>query len=193
MPVWVKGGTLASGNLTQRAGKSFTRVQSPVHSARVGTHVEVHYPWHALYGRRVPLHYSEMRAGARLSYVEATPGVVIVLPSWMLDQAACAGMTLGAPQVEILALKDLRQLLIDRGFRRSSPGDVRVAEEEQNEAFAQIRRRDAVAADPPASAHDRVRAAAVVENAHTGAAKNRRVPGQSPDAGRWRRDRGEQR
>jgi hypothetical protein len=55
----------------------------------------------------------------------------------MLDPGACADMTLGAPQIDILALKDARQLLIDRGFRRSSPGDVRVVEEEQNEAFAQ--------------------------------------------------------
>ena len=57
-------------------------------SARVGNDVEVHYRWHALYGRRVPLHYSEARTGARLSYVEAVPGVVIVLPSWMLDAGA---------------------------------------------------------------------------------------------------------
>jgi hypothetical protein len=83
--------------------------------------------WHALFGRRVRLHYSEVRVGARLSYVEGSPGVVIVLPSWMLDPAACAGMTLGALQVDIAGLKDLRQLLIDRGFRRSSSGDVRVA------------------------------------------------------------------
>ena len=44
------------------------------------------------------MHYSEVRTGARLSYVEAVPGVVIVLPSWMLDAGACADMTLGAPQ-----------------------------------------------------------------------------------------------
>jgi hypothetical protein len=75
--------------------------QSPVHSARVGGEVEVHYRWHALYGRRVPLHYSEVRAGALLSYVEAAPGVVIVLPSWMLDPAACADMALGAPRVDV--------------------------------------------------------------------------------------------
>jgi hypothetical protein len=88
----------------------------------------------------VRLHYSKIRVGARLNYVEGAPGVVIVLPSWMLDPAACAGMTLGAPQVDIAGLKDLRQLLIDRGFRRSCSGDVRVAEEEQNDAFAQVRR-----------------------------------------------------
>ncbi len=38
-------------------------------------------------------------------------------PNWMLDTGDYADMTLGAPQVNVAALKDLRQLLIDRGFR----------------------------------------------------------------------------
>jgi hypothetical protein len=50
------------------------------------------------------LHYREVRDGARLSYVESAPGVVIVLPSWMLDPGACADMTLGAPHVDVVAL-----------------------------------------------------------------------------------------
>jgi hypothetical protein len=110
--------------------------RSPVHSACVGAEVEVHYRWHALYGRRLRLHYSEVRDGTRLSFVEADPGVVIVMPSWMLDPAACAATTLGAPQVDCAALEDLSRLLIDRGFRRSSSGEVGVAEEEPNEAPA---------------------------------------------------------
>jgi len=81
------------------------------------------------------LQYSEVRAGAPLSFVEAGPGVVILVPSWMLDPAACADTTLGAPQVDCAALNDLSRLLIDRGFRRSSSGEVRVAEEEPNEAL----------------------------------------------------------
>jgi hypothetical protein len=54
---------------------------SPVHSACVGADVEFHYRWHALYGGRLRLHYSEVRNGARLSFVEADPGVVIVMLS----------------------------------------------------------------------------------------------------------------
>ena len=73
----------------RRTTNSFFRLQLPVHSARVGAEVEVHYRWHALYGRRLRLHYSEVRAGTPLSYVEAGPGVIIVMPSWMLDPAAC--------------------------------------------------------------------------------------------------------
>ncbi|MGB7975274.1 MAG: hypothetical protein WCF81_13195 [Roseiarcus sp.] len=82
------------------ARDSSFREQSPVHSARVRAEVEVHYRWHALYGRRLRLHYSEVRDGTRLSFVEAGPGVVIVMPSWMLDPAACAATTFGAPQVD---------------------------------------------------------------------------------------------
>src|SRR5271166_3771033 len=179
---------------TQRAqGANSDGAPSPVHSARVGIDVEVHYRWHALYGKRVHLHYSEVRTGARLSYVEAASGVVIVLPSWMLDPGACVGMRLGAPQVDIVALKDLRQLLIDRGLRRSSTGDVRVAEEEQNEAFAQTRRNNAVAASHPAPTRDSIRLAAAVDDERAGASADRRVSGQYPDAGGGRRARGGQR
>jgi hypothetical protein len=51
------------------------------------------------------LHHSEVRAGARLSYVEAAPGVIIVLPTWILDPGACGDMTLGAPRIDVVALK----------------------------------------------------------------------------------------
>jgi hypothetical protein len=51
------------------------------------------------------------------------PGVVIVVAAWMLDPATCAGMAFGAPRVTVLALVELHQLLIERGFRRSSLGD----------------------------------------------------------------------
>ena len=104
--------------------RAMTSGQGPslVHSACVGAEVEVHYRGHALYGRRLRLHYSEVRDGTRLSFVEAAPGVVIVMPSWMLDPAACAAKTFGAPQVDCAALEALSRLLIDRGFRRSSSG-----------------------------------------------------------------------
>jgi hypothetical protein len=60
-------------------------------------------------------------------------------------------MSLGAPRVSLAALADLNDLLIRRGFRRSSSGDTIVAEEEQDE-------RDHVAgvdrAATPAVQHD---------------------------------------
>lgn len=69
-------------------------------------------------------------------HVEAAPGVVVVLAGWMLDAVACAGMDIGAPRADIAALTDLHRLLAERGFRRSSSGDPRIAEEEQNEQVA---------------------------------------------------------
>src|SRR5271165_627613 len=169
-----------------RTDYSSSRWTSPVHSARVGAEVEVHYRWHALFGRRLRLQYSEVRAGAPLSFVEAGPGVVIVMPSWMLDPAACADTTLGEPQVDCAALKDLSRLLIDRGFRRSSSGEVRVAEEEPNEALSRDDRSKAETRRPTPTRY-RVRGAATVDDAAAGTPEDRLEPGQPPAAGGGRR------
>src|ERR1700751_2091717 len=75
---------------------SSARGQSPGHSAHVGQEVEVHYRWHALYGRRVRRQYIERRASGEVVHVEVAPGVIIVVAAWMLDVAACAGMALGS-------------------------------------------------------------------------------------------------
>jgi len=73
----------------------FCRGQSRSHSAHVGQEVEVHYRWHALYGRRVRRQYVERRAGGEVVYVEVSPGNVLVVAAWMFDAAACAGMDWG--------------------------------------------------------------------------------------------------
>jgi hypothetical protein len=99
---------------------TFCRGQSPGHSAHIGQEVEVHYRWHALYGRRLRRQYVEPRGGGDVVHVEITPGLVIVVAAWMLDPAACTGMSLGAPRVKLAALAELYQLLVERGFRRSS-------------------------------------------------------------------------
>src|SRR5271166_541927 len=110
--------------------------QSRGHSAHVGQEVEVCYRWHALHGRRLRRQYTERRAGGEFVHVEAEPGVVIVVAAWMLDPAACAGMTSGAPRVSLSALADLHHLLTERGFRRNSPGDSTIVQEEQDETPA---------------------------------------------------------
>ena len=94
-----------------------------------------------------------------MSCVEAARGMVIVVPSWMLDPAVCADLTLGDPRVDVAALKDLSKLLIDRGFRRSSFGEARVAKEELDEASAQTGHRDGANAggtDKPREGHQQV-------------------------------------
>jgi hypothetical protein len=62
--------------------------------------------------------------------------VFIVVAAWMLDPAACARMTFGAPRVSTSALAELHQLLIERGFRRSSLDDSIIVQEEQDEKVA---------------------------------------------------------
>jgi hypothetical protein len=54
-------------------------------------------------------------------HIEVAPGVVTVVAAWMLDPVACAGMELGPPRVSA-ALAELHDLLLERGFRRSSGG-----------------------------------------------------------------------
>src|SRR5215831_16815934 len=112
------------------------REQSSGHSAHVGQVVEVHYRWHALYGRRLRRQYVERRAGGDVVHVEVAPGVVIVVAGWMLDPAACAGMSLGAPRVTLAALAEVHELLTERGFRRSSRDDLTIVQEEQHEGLA---------------------------------------------------------
>src|SRR4029453_17841626 len=64
------------------------REQSLGHSAHIGQEVEVHYRWHALYGRRLRRQYVERRADGDVVHVEVAPGVVIVVAAWMLDPTA---------------------------------------------------------------------------------------------------------
>ena len=117
---------------------------SPVHSAHVGQEVVVHYPWHPLYRQRVLRQYSERRAAGEVVHIEAGFGVVTVVPAWMLDPVACAGMELGPPRVSAAALAELHDLLTRRGQRRSSPGDPTITREERD-----VRTQ---AADPSAAA-----------------------------------------
>jgi hypothetical protein len=99
------------------------------HSAHLGQEIEVHYRWHALYGRRVRRHYVARRGGGEVVHVEVAPGNLVVVAAWMLDAGACAGMELGRPLVTIAALAELHQLLVAHGFtRRSSDGSTIVLE-----------------------------------------------------------------
>jgi hypothetical protein len=60
--------------------------QSRGYSARIGQEVEIHYRWHALYGRPVRRYYSEKRAEADVVVVEGEPGAAVVVAAWMLDR-----------------------------------------------------------------------------------------------------------
>ncbi len=176
--------------MSRRRASCDARRQSRVHSAHVGQDVEIHYRWHPLYGRRVPQQYIEQRAGGPVVHVEAAPGEVIVLAAWMLDRAACANMEMGAPRISIEALIELHRLLIERGFRRSSHGDLGIAKEEQNEPFAEIASDDTAACRNPAPAQHHVRLRQTAGPRRGGSRESNRMLGQSLDASGGRRDGG---
>src|SRR5689334_11680491 len=123
---------------SRQPNNSCGQSQSCSHSAHIGQEVEIHYRWHALYGRRVRRQYVERRAVGEVVHVEVAPGNVLVVAAWMLDAAACAGMELGMPRVTIAALAELRQLLIAHGFRRSSLDGSTIVQEKQRENPAAI-------------------------------------------------------
>ena len=120
---------------------TFCRAQSTGHSAHVGQELEIHYRWHALYGRRVRRFYGERRSGTDVLVVEGEPGAAIVVAAWMFDPAACASMQIGAPHVSTEALGDLDRLLMEHGLRRSFPDDADVVEEDRHEERAKADRR----------------------------------------------------
>src|SRR5215470_11864681 len=115
---------------SRQTDNSCGQSQSPSHSAHVGQEVEVHYRWHALHGRRVRRQYVERRAGGEVVHVELAPGMIIVVPAWMLDSAACAGMEFGTPRVTVSALAELHQLLTEHCIRESARDDPTIVQKE---------------------------------------------------------------
>ena len=112
--------------------------------------MEVHYRWHALYGRKVRQLYAEQRSGREVVVVEAEPGVAIVLAAWMLDPAVCSTMSLGAPTINIAGLADLDRLLKARGLRRRC-SDEPLPTEEVHHATVAIDCSDQTTASAPIS------------------------------------------
>jgi hypothetical protein len=106
---------------------------SAVHSAHVGQEIEVHYRWHPYFGCTVRIRRVEQRATGLFLTVQGPTGVVVSMAAWMLDPVTCAGMTMGAPQVDRAALMELDQLLIDKSRNRRSPIDAAIVQEECHE------------------------------------------------------------
>jgi hypothetical protein len=161
--------------------------QSHGHSAHIGQEVEVHYRWHALYGRRVRRQYVERRAGGEVVHVEVAPGNVVVVAAWMLDAAACSGMELGTPLVTIAALAELHQLLIEHGFRRRSSDGSTIVQETQREKPADT----SAAIGSPAPAQHTLRCGKAARHDRCGAPPLARSAGQSAARGRRRHRQGE--
>src|ERR1700728_2667607 len=112
-------------SILQKPDKGGQIYELKVSTRRGALQVEVHYRWHALYGRKVRQLYAERRSGREVVVVEAALGVAIVLAAWMLDPAICATMSLGAPTVDAVGLADLDRLLKALGLRRTCSDEPR--------------------------------------------------------------------
>jgi hypothetical protein len=86
------------------------------HSTYRSQSVTVHYAWHPLAGKRVPLFRRVRTDGIEFVHVEAPPRFSRELLAWMVDEATCAGMSAGAPLVAVSALAELRTVLSTTGL-----------------------------------------------------------------------------
>ena len=81
------------------------------HSAYKSRLFMVEYAWHPLHGKQVRWVRSIKRGGCKIVDVEIGKNQSRQLPAWMLDASICSEMSLGAPQVSLGALSELRSIL----------------------------------------------------------------------------------
>ena len=84
--------------------------------------------------------------------VQGPAGIVVSIAGWMLDPVICAGMTMGAPRVDLAALIELERLLMGAANPAHSRSDVGIVREEGNEV-SQVAGGGAGSADEPVIRH----------------------------------------
>ena len=77
-----------------------------------------------------------------------------ILPAWKVDAAYCVGLKVGEPQVSLVALCALRDLLVACESRQLSTDDNIVTQETHDGIAATSRRRGAVCSEAGAHALD---------------------------------------
>jgi hypothetical protein len=107
------------------------------HSAHIGDELEICYRWHPLFGRKVRFRDSEQRGRGCVVHVDDGSGTVTVVSAWMLDPVVCMSMNLGEPRVAVAALRELHDLLVERGLQGNSPNGYTFVQEECNESDVQ--------------------------------------------------------
>jgi hypothetical protein len=165
-----------------------TVVQAPaVHSAHVGQELEVHYPWHPYFRRKVLVRRVEERATGQFVQVKGPTGIVICIAGWMFDPVACAKLVLGTPCADLTTLLELKQALIGARMPRESPSDSGFVQEGSDEV-SRLADGGSWSADDPAARQQPSR--------RTGgyrAKQSRLGTGADTDAGSGREGRGARR
>jgi hypothetical protein len=70
----------------------------------------VYYPCHPLHGKTMHVHRRLYDKHGEVIYCKPRGDVITAIPAWMTDPSA-ANMVVGAPQVSVEALVELRNLL----------------------------------------------------------------------------------
>ena len=159
----------------------------PVHSAHVGQELEVHYRWHPYFGSKISVRRVEHRATGQFLKVLGPSGAVVSMAAWMLDPVVCAGMTLGAPQVDLLALFELKRLFTAIAAPPNSRRDDGFAREKVDEAAHRARVELGQTDEPD------IRTQPDRRDERSGANESRSDACPDPDAGRWYPHRGARR
>ena len=71
----------------------------------------------------------EQRASGQFLLVQGPAGIVISMAGWMFDPVHCAGITSGAPRVDVAALIELARLLSGANNPAQSRSDVVIVPE----------------------------------------------------------------
>ena len=124
--------------------------QSRGHSAHIGQDVIIHYRWHPLYGRSVRCVQSQRRTSGDVVHVELSADAVTILPAWKLDAVYCAGLRVGPPQVSLVSLCSLHELLIACESRLVSADGNIVKQETQDDSAITARTKDGACSEAEA-------------------------------------------
>lgn len=127
------------------------------------------------------------RATGQFLKVRTPSDAVIVMAAWMFDPMVCAGMTLGRPQVDLLALSELAGLVTVSAIPANFPSDNGVAWEKVDEAAKRAQ------TDPGQADESGIRTRQAGRNERDRAGEVRIDACANPDGGRRHSQRGKRR
>jgi hypothetical protein len=98
---------------------------------RFRRHAKIAYRWHPLFGRTFQISPFQRGKGFVCIHTDDRPDLSRELPTWMLDESYCTGMTSGSAQVSIEGLNELAAVLASRqdcaGVRRAKSKSMRMS------------------------------------------------------------------